>query len=119
MSGVGISFRRIYLVVEELNLFPETVTTSKALFINYGDTEAFYAMKAIKELRNGKVELYPDAAKVAKQFQHADKRGIPFVIVVGEKEIAGNTFSLKNLESGEQVSVILRVSKKVIIFKTD
>jgi histidyl-tRNA synthetase len=62
------------LVVEELNLFPETVTaTSKALFINYGDTEAFYAMKAIKELRTVKVELYPDAAKVAKQFQHADK----------------------------------------------
>jgi histidyl-tRNA synthetase len=43
----------------------------------------------------GKVELYPDAAKVAKQFQHADKRGIPFAIVVGEQEIAGNTFSLK------------------------
>jgi histidyl-tRNA synthetase len=60
------------------------------LFINYGDTEAFYAMKAIKELRCwGKVELYPDAAKVAKQFQHADKRG-PFAIVVGEQEIAGN-----------------------------
>jgi histidyl-tRNA synthetase len=53
-------------------------------------------MKAIKELRKcwGKVELYP-AAKVAKQFQHADKRGIPFAIVVGEQEIAGNTFSLK------------------------
>ena len=110
MSGVGISFGldRIYLVVEELNLFPETVTaTSKALFINYGEKEAFYAMKAIKELRNSgiKVEMYPDNAKVAKQFQHADKRGIPFAVIVGEQELASNTFSLKNLITGEQLSL--------------
>ncbi|MFH6970733.1 histidine--tRNA ligase [Flavobacterium petrolei] len=110
MSGVGISFGldRIYLVVEELNLFPETVTaTSKALFINYGEKEAFYAMKAIKELRNAgiKVEMYPDNAKVAKQFQHADKRGIPFAVIVGEQELASNTFSLKNLMTGEQLSL--------------
>ena len=110
MSGVGISFglERIYLVVEELNLFPETVTaTSKALFINYGEKEAFYAMKAIKELRNAgiKVEMYPDNAKVAKQFQHADKRGIPFAVIVGEQELASNTFSLKNLITGEQLSL--------------
>ena len=87
------------------------------MFINYGDTEAFYAMKAIKELRNAgvKVELYPDAAKVAKQFQHADKRGIPFAIVVGEQEIAGNTFSLKNLESGEQVSLDFEGLKKALL----
>jgi histidyl-tRNA synthetase len=62
----------------------------------------------------GKVELYPDAAKVAKQFQHADKRGIPFAIVVGEKEIAG-TFSLKNLESGEQVSLDFEGLKKALL----
>ncbi|RYJ53691.1 histidine--tRNA ligase [Flavobacterium petrolei] len=110
MSGVGISFGldRIYLVVEELNLFPETVTaTSKALFINYGEKEAFYAMKSIKELRNAgiKVEMYPDNAKVAKQFQHADKRGIPFAVIVGEQELASNTFSLKNLMTGEQLSL--------------
>jgi histidyl-tRNA synthetase len=60
---------RIYLVVEELNLFPETVATTKALFINYGD---FYAMKAIQKSTCWKVELYPDNAKMAKQFQHAD-----------------------------------------------
>jgi hypothetical protein len=62
--------------------FPETVTeSSKALFINYGDTEAFYALQAIQsyEVSGIKVELYPDNAKVAKQFQHADKRSIPAV----------------------------------------
>jgi histidyl-tRNA synthetase len=120
MSGVGISFGldRIYLVVEELNLFPDTVTaTSKALFINYGEKEAFYAMKAIKELRNSgvKVELYPDNAKVAKQFQHADKRNIPFAVIVGDQEMASNTFSLKNLITGEQVSLNFEDLKKALL----
>jgi len=106
MSGVGISFGldRIYLVLEELNLFPTTLTsTSKAIFINYGEKEAFYAMKAIKALRNDgvKVELYPDNAKVAKQFQHADKRNIPFAIIAGETEMDNHKYSLKNLSTGE------------------
>ena len=108
MSGVGISFGldRIYLVLEELNLFPTTLTTtSKAIFINYGEKEAFYAMMAIKELRNSgvSVELYPDNLKVAKQFQHADKRQIPFAIIAGETEIKNQKYSLKNLETGEQI----------------
>ena len=110
MSGVGISFGldRIYLVVEELNLFPETVTaTSKALFINYGDAEAFYALQSIQKLRAAgiKVELYPDNAKMAKQFQHADKRNIPFAVIIGEQEIISNSFLLKNLGTGEQFSL--------------
>ncbi|MGG7035022.1 MAG: histidine--tRNA ligase [Flavobacterium sp.] len=107
MSGVGISFGldRIYLVIEELNLFPETViASSRALFLNFGEQECFYAMKAIKELRNAgiKVELYPDKAKVGKQFQHADKRQIPFAVIVGTKEMEENKYALKNLISGEQ-----------------
>ena len=110
MSGVGISFGldRIYLVIEELNLFPETVTsTSKALFINYGDKEAFYSMQAITKLRGFgiKVELYPDNVKVGKQFQHADKRGISFAVIVGETEMNEGKFALKNLISGEQISL--------------
>lgn len=108
VSGVGISFGldRIYLVLEELNFFPETVTsTSKALFINYGEKEAFYSMQAITKLRTFgiKVELYPDNVKVGKQFQHADKRGIPFAVIVGESEMSDGKFALKNLLSGEQV----------------
>ena len=107
VSGVGISFGldRIYLVIEELGLFPETVTsTSKALFVNYGEQEAFYALEAITKLRNSgiKVELYPDAVKVGKQFQYADKRGIPFAIIVGETEMNEGKFALKNLLTGSQ-----------------
>ncbi len=107
MSGVGISFGldRIYLVIEELGLFPETVTsTSKALFINFGEKESFYAMQAITKLRNLgiKLELYPDNVKVGKQFQYADKRGIPFAIIVGETEMNESKYALKNLVTGTQ-----------------
>lgn len=110
ISGVGISFGldRIYLVIEELNLFPETVTaTSKAIFINYGEKEAFYALQAIQKLRlsNIKVELYPDSIKVGKQFMYADKRQIPFAVIVGETEMNEGKYALKNLVSGEQVLV--------------
>ncbi|KGO92421.1 histidine--tRNA ligase [Flavobacterium subsaxonicum] len=110
MSGVGISFGldRIYLVLEELGLFPETVTDGvKVLFINFGDKEALYALKTIKKLREAgiKAELYPDAAKIGKQFQHADKRAIPFAVLTGDEEIINNKFTLKNLQSGNQESV--------------
>ncbi len=108
MSGVGISFGldRIYLVLEELNLFPETVTTAtKVLFLNYGESQAFEAMKALVHLRqqNIKAELYPDAAKIDKQFKHAERRTIPFVV----KEITGDLFTLKDLNSGEQSQLSL------------
>ena len=110
MSGVGISFGldRIYLVVEELNLFPETVTTAtQALFINYGEKEAFYALQAIQKLRQDhiKVELYPDAIKVGKQFAYADKRQIQYAVIVGESEMLEGKFGLKNLQTGEQATL--------------
>ena len=110
MSGVGISFGldRIYLVIEELNIFPERVTlSSKAIFLNFGELETKYAMQAITNLRKAglKVELYPDNVKLSKQFQYADKREIPFVVIVGEDEIKNNQYSIKNLVSGEQQKV--------------
>lgn len=119
MSGVGISFGldRIYLVLEELNLFPETVTsTSKALFLNFGQEEALYAMQAIMQLRKAgiKVEMYPDNAKIGKQFQHADKRGIPFAIIVGADEIENHQYALKDLASGEQKKVSLDELKELL-----
>ena len=112
MSGVGISFGldRIALVMEEVGLFPETVlATSKALFLNFGDREALYAMQAIAALRQKgiKVELYPDAAKIDKQFKHADRRGIPFAVVVGASEMERLEYGLKNLQTGEQQKVDL------------
>ena len=119
VSGVGISFGldRIALVMEELELFPETVTaTSKAIFFNLGDNEALVAMKTITHLRTFglKVELYPDTTKINKQFQYADKRGIPFVVIIGETEISENVFNVKNLKTGEQVRVDLKTLKNIL-----
>ncbi|SFG20990.1 histidyl-tRNA synthetase [Salegentibacter agarivorans] len=119
MSGVGISFGldRIYLVLEELNLFPEAVTqNTKALFINFGDKEALYALKAVNKLRNESViaELFPDAAKMKKQMNYANKREIPFVILAGEEEMEAEKFTLKNMKSGEQQKVDFAELVKVL-----
>jgi histidyl-tRNA synthetase len=114
VSGVGISFGldRIYLVLEELGLFPETITkTIDILFINFGDKEALFSLKAIKKLRESgfNAELYPDAAKMKKQMMHANKRNIPFVVLVGEQEMNSNTYTLKNMISGIQETATLEV----------
>ncbi len=113
VSGVGISFGldRIYLVIEELGLFPETITKNiEVLFINFGDDEALFSLKAIKQLRLQGInaELYPDAAKMKKQMNHANKREIPFVVLVGDEEMKSNTFTLKNMNSGEQFKLSLQ-----------
>ena len=107
ISGVGISFGldRIYLVLEELDLFPETITQNiKVLFVNFGDNEALFCLKAIKTLRakNIPAELYPDAAKMKKQMQYANRRNIPYVVMVGAEELEQNKFTLKHMQSGEQ-----------------
>jgi len=112
VSGVGISFGldRIYLVLEELGLFPETVSnTVQTLFINFGATEALYCLKAIKALREQGIsaELYPDTAKMKKQMNYANRRDIPFVVLVGSDEVSNNTFALKNMKTGEQSKLSL------------
>lgn len=112
VSGVGISFGldRIFLVLEELNLFPETVARDiDVLFINFGEKESLYCLKAIKSLRNSGIvaELYPDEAKMKKQMNHANKRDIPFVVLAGAEEMQQQKFTLKNMKSGDQKSVSL------------
>ena len=112
MSGVGISFGldRIYLVLEELGLFPDEIkTTTKVLFINFGEYEALYALKAMTNLRTHSVssELYPDAAKMKKQMTYADKRNIPYVVLAGGTEMQNEVYNLKNMKTGEQESLRL------------
>ena len=118
VSGVGISFGldRIYLVLEELDLFPETITKStEVLFVNFGDKEALFSLKAIKSLREAGVnsELYPDritnGKHMKKQMNYANKRNIPFVVLVGEEEMNNSLYTLKDMKSGEQKKVSLDV----------
>ena len=104
-------------MLEELDVFPKTVTKNvEVLFINFGDKEALFSLKAIKQLRLQGVnaELYPDAAKMKKQMNHANKRNIPFVVLVGDQEIESDTYTLKNMVSGEQD----KVSLQALISKT-
>ena len=119
MSGVGISFGldRIYLVLEELNLFPEqALKGTRLLFINFGENEALYCLKAVKSLREAGItaELYPDSAKMKKQMSHADKRNIKYVVLAGTEEMNENVYTLKEMKTGEQQRLNLQDLIKVI-----
>ena len=119
MSGVGISFGldRIYLVMEELNLFPTTVNaSSRVMFLNLGDEEMSYAMKAAAHLRDAgiKTEIYPDKAKMGKQFQFADKKNIPFAVLAGSEEMQQQKYTVKDLTSGEQQTVSIEELKEML-----
>lgn len=111
--GIGISFGldRIYLVMEELNLFPKNTDKKvEYLFANYGENEALEAMKVMTQLRLKGVsaELYPENAKLKKQFTYAEKKEIPTLVFYGEEEIKTEQITLKNLESGEQKTIGLK-----------
>jgi histidyl-tRNA synthetase len=113
LSGVGISFGldRIALVLEELGLFPENNTqTTQVLFVNFGAKEGLYCYKAIQSLRsNGIVaELYPDALKLKKQITYANRRDIPYVVLVGYQEMNSNTYTLKTMLDGSQKTLDLK-----------
>lgn len=110
VPGIGISFGldRIYLVMEELGLFPEDVVAApKYLFANYGDEEAEQALRLIARLRHQGIaaELYPDNTKLKKQFTYAERKGIPNLVFLGKDEIAANNITIKNLKSGKQETI--------------
>jgi histidyl-tRNA synthetase len=107
VSGVGISFGidRIYDVLDELNLFPaESVRTSKVLIANFDEASARKSLAILSKLREAGIaaELYPESAKLKKQFTYAESKGIPYLLMAGESEFASGEFGLKNLQSGEQ-----------------
>jgi len=119
-SGVGISFGfdRIFLVLEELNLFPKSAQKStQVLFANFGSEYAVACLKMIQELRshNIRCEFYPDATKMKKQFSYANAKEIPFMVVVGSEEFENKSFILKDMESGIQNSHSLAEFEEVIL----
>ncbi|MDY3352141.1 histidine--tRNA ligase [Riemerella anatipestifer] len=112
IPGIGISFGldRIYLVMEELNRFPQELSQNvQYLFANYGEQEAFHSMDIIQQLRTKGVsaELYPEASKLKKQFTYAERKEIPYIVFVGEEEIKNKQVSIKNLATGEQKTISL------------
>ena len=110
VSGVGISFGadRIYDVLTELDKFPADLGQSaRVLFINFGDREMRYCVRCAALLRKAGVPalVYPEAAKMKKQMEFANKKCVPYVIFAGESEIANNTVTIKNMSTGEQSTV--------------
>ncbi|MGB5700022.1 histidine--tRNA ligase [Muriicola sp.] len=107
LSGVGISFGldRIYLVLEELGLFPETIDQSvEVLFMNFGEKEVMACLPLIRTLRAQgiKTDLYPTEAKLQKQFKYANNRNIPYVALLGKDELQEQTVVIKNMAKGSQ-----------------
>jgi len=119
VSGVGISFGadRIYDVLTELNLYPETMTEqTQVLFATFGDAELRYALGWAATLRQAGIntEVYPEPAKMKKQMGYADSNRIPFVAIVGGNEMESQTVMLKDMQSGEQSLVTLDELKEKI-----
>ena len=107
VPGVGISFGvdRIYDVMEELQLFPDTVQIgSKVLFFNLGEAESKNAFALLQQLRQSGIagELFHEQSKFDKQFKYAEKKNIPFAIIIGSKEMENGTCVVKDLQKGTQ-----------------
>jgi histidyl-tRNA synthetase len=110
IPGVGISFGidRMYDVMEEMNLFPENITTTtKAIFFNLGEAESTVALQQMNMLRDNNIacEIYPEKVKMDKQFKYADKKNIPYAIIIGTKEMENKTCMVKDLKKGEQIEI--------------
>jgi histidyl-tRNA synthetase len=113
IPGVGISFGvdRIYDVMEELKLFPAQVySTTKILFFNLGEKESHCAFEMAEQMRRRNIacEVYHESAKFDKQFKYAEKKNIPFVIIIGEEEMKKSSCKIKNLVSGQQSEIAMK-----------
>jgi histidyl-tRNA synthetase len=112
VSGVGISFGadRIYDVMNELELFPETSEeTTQILFLNFGDEEAKYSLGLLKQCREADInsEIYPSSVKMKKQMNYADQKGIKYVAMVGSDEMETGTIRIKEMSTGEQSNLTI------------
>lgn len=112
LSGVGISFGadRIYDVLNQLNLYPEEISSSvRVMFVNFGEKESLASQRYVKYLREHGVSalLYPDNAKMKKQMSFANADSIPYVAIVGETELNDGTVTLKDMKLGTQETITI------------
>jgi histidyl-tRNA synthetase len=120
VSGVGISFGadRIYDVMNELNLFPEMIeATTKVLFVNFGSAEEKYCLPLLSSLRESGIpaEIFPETAKMKKQLDYANRKNIPYVVLVGENEMKEGRLTLKDMKTGEQETLNWEELKKKLV----
>jgi histidyl-tRNA synthetase len=120
MSGIGISFGldRLYLIIEELNLFPETAINSvKVLILNFGNDFSYDLIQIANSLRKSNIntEFYPDSVSLKKQLNYANKNMIPYVLFYGEEEKDNLYFNLKDMNSGNQQKLSKDQLLKVLV----
>ena len=109
LSGFGISFGfdRIFLILEELNLFPNLLDSSKSfLFLNFGTDKISNFIDSVNQLRKDGIvcEIYPDDVKIKKQLDYANKKGIDFVVIIGDDELKKDLFKVKDMSKGEELT---------------
>ena len=109
LSGFGISFGfdRIFLILEELNLFPNLLDSSKSfLFLNFGTDKISNFIDSVNQLRKDGIvcEIYPDDVKIKKQLDYANKKGIDFVVIIGDDELKKDIFKVKDMSKGEELT---------------
>lgn len=107
IPGVGISFGvdRIYDVMDEAELFPAAVEQgSRVLFFNLGEKESQTAYRLLQQVRQAGIpsEIFHESQKFDKQFKYAEKKGIPYIVIIGSSEIADQTAVVKDLRTGQQ-----------------
>ena len=107
LSGFGISFGfdRIFLILEALNLFPNLLDSSKSfLFLNFGTDKILNFIDSVNKLRKDGIvcEIYPDEVKIKKQLDYANKKGIDFVVIIGDDELKKDIFKVKDMSKGEE-----------------
>ena len=93
--------------MEELDLFPKNLNAaSDVMFVNFGEDEALQCMELAGKLRSDgfSAEVYPDCAKMQKQMKYANKRNVPFVVIIGDRELADNSFVVKDMSKGDQTT---------------
>lgn len=119
VSGVGISFGadRIYDVLNQLNLYPEGLSSGvDVMFVNFGEKEESYILPILSQLRSKGIstEIYPDAARMKRQMTYADNNNAKYVAIIGKNEISENKISLRNMKSGEQEMITLEETIDII-----
>jgi histidyl-tRNA synthetase len=126
VSGVGFSFGvdRLYDAMEELKLFPQEAQISSKVLITHFDKESQrYGLTVLQTLRANGIasEIYPDSVKIQKQLDYANKKMIPFTIVIGSEEVKSGLLAFKNMKTGEQnkssIDEILRTLKSAVSSK--
>ena len=102
---VLVAQAQIFLILEELNLFPNLLDSSKSfLFLNFGTDKIFNFIDSVNKLRKDGIvcEIYPDDVKIKKQLDYANKKGIDFVVIIGDDELKKDIFKVKDMSKGEE-----------------